>query len=357
MNANEDYDLENNSTPTVLPSEMDYSLLALDMHKFLHISSVASDGSSTSGVSAKNNAGGSTSNKRLKTCNAYLEDFEMNKCPLCSSSYHAKDTLAKHALRIHHKAVVALLQDGSTQQHLKCPFCVHKVMHKHHKLLLLHLEKKHAVEFISFLRQSCIPSSMSYETGIAQSQLTAVNLHERIEEMSLSHFDNNKSSTQSNFSITNSSPNQPKFTENQFFLGPKFPFSELKTTNQLIKRPYAKRKLILDGSDSQSLKISYMKENVPPKEPLSIPLSGGRWDWKHAAGKPFACGRCKEAFSCNALLLDHVSSRHRGPLRLLQPLFTCGFCSASFYKNSFLVRHCFQHHTPAWIKKKFGGRE
>ncbi|KAK3907632.1 Transcription factor Ken 2 [Frankliniella fusca] len=350
MDVNEDGNVENASSPVVLPSEMDYSLLASDMQKFLHISSTVSS-ESTSGVGTKVN--GFNTNRRCKTRGgAYLEDYEINKCPLCSVSYHAKDTLAKHALRIHLKAVVALLQDVSTQQHLKCPFCVHKVMLRHQKLLLLHLEKKHAIEFLSFLRQSSVSKSIPLGNEITQSHLSAVNLHERMEGMSLSHFEKAVTAgTMPCLLKQDPTPTDSASNEEQFFLGSKFPLSNLKPCNLFLNQPYAKRKLILDGSDSRAVRMSHMKENLPPKESLSTTLSKGRWIWKHAQGKPFACGRCKEAFSCNAFLLDHVSGKHRGPLRLLQPVFTCGFCSASFYKNSFLVRHCFQHHTPMWIKK------
>lgn len=312
------HSMENISKSTdplsLLSSDMDYSLLASDMHKFLNIST----SNRLEGKPARPSCSSSPDMKKSKLRNgAYLEDIDSHKCPLCPTCFNAKDLLARHALRIHQKAVVSLLQDVSTEQHLKCQFCVHKVMHRHQKLLLLHLEKKHAVEFVAFLKQSWMPSSIGH-------------LQEGMKGMSLSGLAV-KSKVESGSQICHKNG-----------VGK----SKLCRHSQAPNHSFAKRKLNLDETcNLQPSKSFLMKENSgTPEEPLNTTLAG--YAWKHAEGKHFACGQCKEAFSCNALLLDHVSGRHRGPLRLLKPLYTCGLCSASFYKNSFLVRHCYQHHTP-----------
>lgn len=345
-------------------AEMDYSLLASDMQKFLHISSKSTEldeepprklfKSSLLGHSSMDASKG-----KLRTF-AELEDIAVNKCPFCPASFNSKNLLARHTLRIHHKAVVNLLQDGSTQQHLKCRFCVHKVMHRHQKLLLLHLEKKHSVEFVSFLRQICVPSSEACNLGDIQVlNEQAVDLvHEGFQNISLSScIKDSDINTNSGMIVMAPRKEDEKLPKNsnksenfmgsvaELKTGHTYPFIQVAITDHMTNHSYAKRKLILDGtSDCALSKTFLMKENVPPKESLSTTLASS--GWQHASGKHFTCGRCKEAFSCNALLLDHVSARHRGPLRLLQPIFTCGLCSAAFYKNSFLVRHCYQHHTP-----------
>lgn len=334
---------KNTISNAILSCEMDYSLLASDMQKMLTISVNCKNGHTHT------NPHPDKKKLRSRSC-AYLEDIDVHKCPLCSGNFSSKDLLAKHALRIHHKAIVALLQDGSTEQHLKCWFCVHKVMHRHQKLLLLHLEKKHAVEFVSYFRQSFLPSTASELTKkeAPRGHEIIANLQEDMEGMSLSHGVSNNLLSKKFDSQTEMLDTFPKLVnfEGTLFPGSENDSSSKNLVNQLSSSSYVKRKLVLDGTiNCHAGKVSLlMKENIPPKESLSVTLS--RSGWKHVPGRPYACGRCKEAFSCNALLLDHVSARHRGPLRLLKPLYTCGLCSASFYKNSFLVRHCYQHHTP-----------
>lgn len=344
---------------SVVSTEMDFSLLASEMQKFLTItSSEATQNASERRVGAVSHGystgtpGGEFRRPRAHI-SSYLEDIEVLRCPLCPSTFNAKDLLAKHALRIHHKAVVTLLQGGSTEQHLKCRFCVHKVMQRHHKLLLLHLEKKHSTEFISFLRQSFLPTSVpsgANNKGICQ---PVADLQTNLESISLSRsvkpteccISTDQASTLKYCDESNiNSLTKPKTFFDNFLDKPK----AIRTSDfppQISNHSLAKRKLFLDGSvRTRSCAGSPMKENIPPGDSLHATLAASRW--KHASGKHFSCGRCKEAFSCNALLLDHVSIRHRGPLRLLQPLFKCGLCSASFYKNSFLVRHCYRHHSP-----------
>ncbi|XP_034232959.1 uncharacterized protein LOC117640536 [Thrips palmi] len=326
---------------TSVSAEMDYTLLASDMHKVLNIPKSNMLEGEPGGSSCNNNLSDAKKSKsRNGTC---LEDVHSNKCPLCPLSFNAKELLARHALRVHQKAVVSLLQDVSTEQHLKCRFCVHKVMHRHQKLLLLHLEKKHAVEFVAFLKQSWIPSSISHlQEGMKSLSLFGSDVNSKANESPSTAM--NEPENDAVFHIPSNKPinflgNQLSNIEISVVINSRIPCA------QPSNYSFAKRKLILDGScNSQPSRAFLMKENVPPEEPLHATLAGSAW--KHAEGKHFACGRCKEAFSCNALLLDHVSVRHRGPLRLLQPLYTCGLCSASFYKNSFLVRHCYQHHTP-----------
>lgn len=318
-------------------SEIDYSLLASDMEKLLNISkSNVLQGELVR--SSQNNL--PDSKKSKPRSGAYLEDIDSHKCPMCPMNFNAKDLLARHALRVHQKAVVGLLQDVSTEQYLKCRFCVHKVMQRHQKLLLLHLEKKHSVEFVAFLKQSWLPSSIGHlQEGLKGMSLTgfaaSADVHENIFPGK-----KNPDNVQETFPVFPDKPmngiDRPSLSLEVSVRVPQV---------QPSNCSFAKRKLNLDEScNFQPSRAFVMKENVPPEEPLNATLAGSAW--KHADGKHFACGRCKEAFSCNALLLDHVSVRHRGPLRLLQPLFTCGLCSASFYKNSFLVRHCYRHHTP-----------
>lgn len=330
-------------------AEMDFSLLASNMQKFLNISEEppakmfkSSDPGSPCLEVAKRG--------KPRSC-AELEDITVYRCSFCPLYFNSKALLARHALRIHHKAVVSLLQDGSTPQHLKCHFCVHKVMHKHQKLLLLHIEKKHSVEFVSFLKQVCAPPLGSFNIGNSSvpDERTVELVDGGLHNISLSDEINENAGCEiQRLSMLKKSSKEPNQSVSE--TGKSFPFRnlsdqvKLKVTVQSANQSCAKRKLVLDGSDCAFGNIFSLKENIPPKDSLSATLA--RSAWQHVEGKHFACGRCKEGFSCNALLLDHVSVRHRGPLRLLQPIFTCGLCSASFYKNSFLVRHCYRHHTP-----------
>lgn len=320
-----------------ISSDMDFLLLASHIQKSLTISAngvdIEDNQRRVTSVSGESSCANMDFKRSKLRSSAYLEDIEVYKCSLCSISCSTKDLLIKHALRIHHKAVVALLQNGSTEQHLKCRFCVHKVMLRHQKLLLLHLEKKHATEFLSFFKQSCVSSAKPQDTSKHVSSNVSTPLQNNVAAVSLFKNDNN---------MIKQGPIFHGVHKNELF---KDPSDNKKSCHQLFNRSYAKRKLVLDDTlGCRPYTAEVMKENVPPVESFSVVLAGSAW--KHAKGKHFACGRCKEAFSCNALLLDHVSVRHRGPLRLLQPLFTCGLCSASFYKNSFLVRHCYRHHTP-----------
>lgn len=321
-----------------ISSDMDFLLLASHIQKSLTISpnaaAIEDNRLKVTSLSQESSCANMDLKRSKLRSSAYLEDIDLYKCSLCSVSCSTKDLLIKHALRIHHKAVVALLQNGSTEQHLKCRFCVHKVMLRHQKLLLLHLEKKHATEFLSFFKQLCVSSAKPQDISSHASSVVSTPLQNNMAAVSLFKNENNmmKQGPIFDFGV----PKDELCKD---------PSNNKNSGHQLFNHSYAKRKLVLDDTlGCHPYTAQLMKENVPPVESFSVVLA--RSGWKHARGKHFACGRCKEAFSCNALLLDHVSVRHRGPLRLLQPLFTCGLCSASFYKNSFLVRHCYRHHTP-----------
>ena len=306
--SSDDTDMEDNETISSstklvtaekLVAEMDYSLLAVDMQKLLHIS--------RTGVTEEQPPPGQVSRRPSIKMNE-MEDIPDHKCSFCSGNFTAKDLLSKHMLRIHHKDVINIFsQYSNTHEYLKCPFCVYKLSEKHKKLFLLHLEKKHSFEFVASIKDHFSSSSESIAPADAQdTPKLAVPFHE--------------------------------------VPGRKEPFWNRPVNNSV------RRKLQLGGDRSvkvePSAQVLYLKENAPSNRRIDDEQSMRNLMWKRSSVKQFVCGRCREAFAYNALLLDHINVRHRGPLKLVQPLYHCGLCTATFFKNKFLVRHCFHHHSP-----------
>lgn len=76
----------------------------------------------------------------------------LHPCPLCNAKFYMKLLLPKHILHSHQQAVILMLQENQSDHLISCKFCSFKVLTRHSKLLLNHMEKKHCVEFEHFVR-------------------------------------------------------------------------------------------------------------------------------------------------------------------------------------------------------------
>ncbi|XP_075229580.1 uncharacterized protein LOC142329130 [Lycorma delicatula] len=83
------------------------------------------------------------------------EFIEFNSCPFCHATFYNKDLLPKHVVRKHQECVMSMFTDVNPDRYVHCPFCNHKVLVRHSKLLINHIEKKHSTEFQLAISSRC----------------------------------------------------------------------------------------------------------------------------------------------------------------------------------------------------------
>ncbi|XP_067002191.2 uncharacterized protein [Anabrus simplex] len=96
------------------------------------------------------------------------EKFTFNPCPYCHAKFYLKALVSKHVMRYHQNDVINIFQCSGPDTYTTCIFCSHKVLKKHEKLLLIHIEKKHGTELQSFiehkLSQAIVTESKNVKT-------------------------------------------------------------------------------------------------------------------------------------------------------------------------------------------------
>lgn len=319
-------------------------------------------------------------------------------CPFCHAKFYLKELLPRHIFRKHEDSLIGVFSTGMSDEYLQCNFCPHRVLRKHHKLIMIHMEKKHFPEFQKCVEtkypktfMSCEDLTRELDTDPKES---TPGLSKKFENM---HCDSPNTARMK--SILKSPTNSPCRAD--FSLDGDF--NDM--TRQIQLSNSVRRKLKFDLPDSfeenkensiQELKEIFSEESgnsfsskfkklfkskkksdksSPKKSPkkgklptlfiTSSPIQRNSpkkdksylrhdIDFKKEkgiamlTGYQFKCGLCSESYETNAKLLNHLHKAHRGIQ--LRAQYRCGECQAKFYRNSFLVRHCWYHHTPKCLK-------
>ncbi|RZF36110.1 hypothetical protein LSTR_LSTR013153 [Laodelphax striatellus] len=88
-------------------------------------------------------------------------EVEFNACPFCHAKYYTRDLLPKHIVRKHQESALAMFPETNPDKFAYCPFCSHKVLLRHSKMLILHIEKKHLTEFQHAVKTKCASVMMN----------------------------------------------------------------------------------------------------------------------------------------------------------------------------------------------------
>ncbi|KAI5729465.1 hypothetical protein M8J76_002811 [Diaphorina citri] len=320
-------------------------------------------------------------------------------CPFCHAKFYLKELLPRHIFRKHEDSLIGVFSTGTAEEYLQCNFCPHRVLRKHHKLIMIHMEKKHFTEFQKCVETKYPKTFMSCEDLTRQLEsepkVLTPGLSKKFENM---HCDSpNTTKMRSILKSPTNSPCRADFSLDG-------DFNDM--TRQIQLSNSVRRKLKFDIPDSpeenkensfSELKLKFPEENSfsskfkklfksknnkemkspspksPKKEKLptlfitSSPLQKDspknknqksylkhdidfkkEKDISKLTGYQFKCGLCSESYETNANLLNHLHKSHRGIQ--LRAQYRCGECQAKFYRNSYLVRHCWFHHTPKCLK-------
>lgn len=318
-------------------------------------------------------------------------------CPLCHAKFYLKELLPRHIFRKHEDSLMGVFSTGEVNEYLQCNFCPHRVLRKHYKLIMIHIEKKHFAEFQKCVETKYPKTFLSCEDLTreleSEPRVLTPGLSKKLESLNCDSPNNSrvrsilKSPTNSpcraefsldgdfndmtrQIQISNSVrrklkfdlPDSPENKENSFSeLKLKFSESDssfssrfkklfkskVRTPVKLSPKQSPKKEklptLFITSSpiqrDSPKKDKSYLRHNIDFKKEKGIAM---------LTGYQFKCGLCSESFETNANLLNHLHKSHRGIQ--LRAQYRCGECHAKFYRNSYLVRHCWFHHTPKCLK-------
>lgn len=318
--------------------------------------------------------------------------FEFHACPFCHAKFYVKDLLTRHVLAKHEDSVV--FQGLGRNNYAQCRFCSVKLLQKHLKRLIMHVEKKHMTEFENFLKHQ--------NTSVTLSSKDMKFFCEDMETLSSSYVNKQEENP------TSKESSGKKVCRVKSILKPaNTPLSGTpsisKNVRKCLETPNngsyeairiqnsARRKLRFDIPDSvdedkenrrtlvhptkekknkvrwfslfkkdkrqasQICSPAFKPALTPPKSPCEKTTSFfTKFHLENDGVSPlttnhFKCGLCYEDFENNAQLLNHLQLQHRGINLTAQ--YRCGACNAKFYRNSYLVRHCWYHHTPLCLKK------
>lgn len=79
-------------------------------------------------------------------------DIKFHLCPFCHAKFYVKELLPKHVLHKHQESVITSSTGIDLTSYAQCRFCPHKVLYKHVKRLMVHIEKKHYKEFLALIQ-------------------------------------------------------------------------------------------------------------------------------------------------------------------------------------------------------------
>jgi hypothetical protein len=321
--------------------------------------------------------------QELKNVLRANSEVDFHPCPFCHAKFYLRELLPKHLVRKHERSLISMFGGAGQEDFFLCRFCPHKVLKKHHKLLMVHIEKKHYAELENYVfgKYSTVAMSCEDLAGLddevkVTDQIITPGLSEEMTGLATDDQvlyarkpilikpilkTSSAYKSEPEVDLEGSLPDlyQPsgsveyeEITEGnprrrlRFDL-PDSPQEQTPKFNMKLKYAFAKKKKsrwnFLSRSkgaenDMVPLKGSPRK-TPPPKGSIRSPL-------KNTGNLPrqFKCGLCSEAFENNAHLLEHLRRSHKG--LKLQARYRCGECEAKFYRNSFLVRHCWFHHRP-----------
>ncbi|XP_046666228.1 uncharacterized protein LOC124358021 [Homalodisca vitripennis] len=311
--------------------------------------------------------------------------IEFHACPFCHAKFYVKDLLPKHVLSKHEDSVI--FTGLGRNNYAQCRFCSFKLLRKHIKRLVMHVEKKHVSEFENFLKSQntsvalsskdmkffCEDIEMQCASNVGKKleKMTAEEKVKRIKSILKPSKVNSQCDTPQNQSINSLTLNNGSYEairiQNSARRKLRFDIPESmdedKENNLIPNQPIKVKKnkvkwFSLFKKEKRQLYQSsspVFKPNMtPPKNPCEKTTSFfTKFHLEHDGVSPlttnhFKCGLCYEDFENNAQLLNHLQCQHKG--LSLSAQYRCGACNAKFYRNSYLVRHCWFHHTPLCLK-------
>ncbi|XP_024082230.1 uncharacterized protein LOC106665861 [Cimex lectularius] len=299
--------------------------------------------------------------------------IDFHQCPFCQSKFYHRHLLPKHIIRNHEMCVVNMFSGFSPEKYVYCRFCPHKIMRKHFKLLIIHIEKKHYPLFEKYVitkysnitksmedlfEQKKPSSAMRYESPGLSVDLLKLSTNDDEEgkkfngvrpilkaktayplDQSECVADQNETQVYANLNVP------PKNLRRKL----RFNLPDSPETNEIIPGKKKKRddqnKKSKWAFSSKSKKLKRSVKAEKNKENLEDPESVSDLATQLCR---FKCGLCSESFHVNAKLLDHLKKKHKG--FVFQARYKCGVCHAKFYKNDYLVRHCWHNHGPLCLK-------
>lgn len=314
--------------------------------------------------------------------------FEFHACPFCHAKFYVKDLLPKHVLAKHEDSVI--FKGLGHNNYTQCRFCSIKLLPKHLKRLIMHVEKRHMTELENFLKHQNTNVTLSSkdmkffcdnieeltsfgmkkihkssnERGNGKSIKRVKSILKPVKTtVTLTPKNDHLMETPNNGSyeairIQNSARRKLRFDIPESMDEDK----ENQTEETLNSKP-RKNKVRWFSLFKKEKKPSYQSAS-PIFKPLSTPPKNAcekttsfftKFHLENDGVSPlasnhFKCGLCHEDFENNAQLLNHLQVMHKGFNLTAQ--YRCGACNAKFYRNSYLVRHCWYHHTPLCLKKQ-----
>lgn len=327
-------------------------------------------------------------NEIMKIAQSNVFFFEFHGCPFCHAKYYNKDLLPKHVLMKHDDSVV--FKGLGHSDFAQCRFCSFKLLQRHIKRLIMHIEKKHMTDLVHFLKHQNTSVTLSTkDMKFFCDDLEKIHLQGSTSKVHRTESDGKGWRTKSILKPPNINVKTPKnYNLDKCAVTPNNGSYEA-----IRQQNSARRKLRFDLPESsieeqenqmksQKFKAGeksrktrwlslFRKEKRQASQmgsthfkPLSTPLKTPcekttsfftKFHLQNDGVSPltthhFKCGLCHEGFENNAQLLSHLRGQHRGIS--LTAHYRCGACNAKFYRNSYLVRHCWFHHTPLCLKKE-----
>lgn len=290
------------------------------------------------------------------------------KCPFCEAKFFHKDLLPRHVMRKHELCVINMFSGFSPEKYVYCRFCPHKILKKHFKLLIIHIEKKHFQLFEKYLidKYSVFTNHCddieSLDVGLKNDNSPGLSF--QMNKLTTEESGNSSPQFKSILKPRTAYPIEATEEVDSIMLQTEvnvvYANLEVKPTGS----KKARRRLRFDIPDP-SLEGCDEKENLDVTPNKKKKLNDRRnFKWlnllKSKKGNDsldanflanYKCGVCSEVFNKNSKLTEHVKKMHK---RLfLQAQYCCGDCDAKFYSNKFLLMHCKYHHAPLCLKSSF----
>lgn len=293
-------------------------------------------------------------------------DSDFYECPFCEAKFYHKDLLPKHVLRKHQLCIVSMFSGFSPEKYVYCRFCPHKILRKHYKLLLIHIERKHLQVFENYFLQKYSKISKSLDSlNVIDaedfgSEYTSPGLSNQMNKLTTIENITDSPTIKSILKPHTAYPIEAAETIDDIMfttdVSVHYANFEVKPTRN------ARRKLRFNlpspeedhNKENMDVTPTKRKKTEHSSKWLKIFHSKKKNDVDSVDAKQlshFRCGICSEGFKKNSKLAEHVKKKHKGIT--LQAQYCCGDCDAKFYRNSFLRRHCKFHHSPLCLKSTF----
>ncbi|KAF6202264.1 hypothetical protein GE061_004662 [Apolygus lucorum] len=284
-------------------------------------------------------------------------ELDFYECPFCTAKFYSTELLPKHIIRKHELCVLNMFSGFSPEKYVYCRFCPHKILRKHYKLLMIHIEKKHFQQFEKYILLKYCNLSKSLEDLVGASDQPIYDVpiqpsQECVSDTPTSPRPILKSKTAYPLEESECLENDRRMPNYANLNARSGTCPQRKLRFNLPESPENKEN---KAGKKRKVHMPNLKNLVSKKAKVTdSPLSPSQPSGSDRPLHQFKCGLCSEAFDLNEQLIDHLKSKHRGLSFRAQ--YKCGLCSAKFYRNSYLVRHCWHHHAPLCLKTPVGGK-